>query len=209
MSTRSSQETPAVPTPPLSLRQRRQQQTRQDLVAATLVVIGEEGVAGTTIDRVAAQSGISRGTVYAHFSGGRDQLLRAAYAQLGEDLVARTRAAVSAETGWRGQLAALARAMFALASDERVGHFYNVSGPALITTGSERGIGSSASASMIRDALAAAAAAGEVAQDLEVDATALLLVGALREAATGVAAGAIDPDHAVRAFSRLASGIAQ
>lgn len=99
--------------------------------------------------------------------------------------------------------------MFELASDERVGHFYNVSGPALITTGSERCIGSGASVLMIRDVLAAAARAGEVATDLELEGIALLLVGALREAAVGVAAGALDPDHAVRAFSRLASGLAQ
>ncbi|WP_017793561.1 TetR/AcrR family transcriptional regulator [Leucobacter salsicius] len=193
---------------PTSLRQRRQQQTRADLVAAVLAVIGEDGVAGATIDQVSAASGISRGTVYAYFPGGRDELLRAAYAQLGHDLVARTRAALSVESGWEGQLSALAQAMFELASDERVGHFYNVSGPALISVGDERGIGSGASVEMIRDAFELAAARGDVESDIDAEVIALLLVGALREAATEVAAGALDPDRAVRAFARLARGLA-
>ena len=192
---------------PTSLRQRRQQQTRAELVAAALAVIGEHGLAAATIDRVSAESGISRGTVYAHFPGGRDELLRAAYGRLGQDLVARTRTAVSAEAGWEGQLSALAQAMFELASEQRVGHFYNVSGPALIASGDERGIGSGASVEMIREALELAAARSEVDAEIDAGAIALLLVGALREAATEVAAGALDPDRAVRAFARIARGL--
>lgn len=151
---------------------------------------------------------MSRGTVYAHFAGGRDQLLRAAYARLGRDLVERTRAAVSAAEGWRARLLAHARAMFDLASDRKVGHFYNVSGPTLITEGAERGIGSGASIVMIRETLEAAQAGGEVDSDVDADAVAALLVGAMREAATGVAAGVRDAERAYEAFARLAAGLA-
>lgn len=193
---------------PTSLRQRRQQQTRADLVTAVLSVIREAGLAGATIDRVSIESGISRGTVYAHFPGGRDELLRAAYAHLGHDLVSRTRAAISAEADWEGQLAALAQAMFELASDEHVGHFYNVSGPALISTGDERGIGSGASVEMIKAALQAAAGHGEAESAIDTDVIAVLLVGALREAAVEVAAGELEADRAVHAFARLAHGLA-
>lgn len=198
-----------VPGAVLSLRERRQIRTRTDLVDAVLQVIGESGLAETSIDRISAASGISRGTVYAHFPGGRDELLRAAYAKLGRDLVARTRAAVSLAEGWREQIDAHARSMFDLAADPRIGHFYNVSGPALIVSGEERGIGSGASAVMIREALEIAQLAGEVDPALDADAMAALLVGALREAATGVSAGHRNAEQSYVAFARLTAGLAR
>ncbi|PIJ49512.1 hypothetical protein BMH30_04480, partial [Leucobacter sp. OLES1] len=54
---------------PLTLRERRQQRTRVELVDAVLAVIADDGVDALTIDRVSQESGISRGTIYAHFSG--------------------------------------------------------------------------------------------------------------------------------------------
>ncbi|MBL3700980.1 TetR/AcrR family transcriptional regulator [Leucobacter luti] len=195
-------------TRPPSLRERRQERTRHELVDAVLVVIGESGLDGATIERVSAQSGISRGTVYAHFPGGRDELLRAAYARLGSELVERTRAAVDESGDWRGRLVAHARAMFDLAADQHLGHFFNVSGPTLISDGAERGIGSGASALMIEADLRAAQLRGEVSADVDPAATATLLVGALREAAIRVAAGGSDAERAYAAFARLADGLA-
>lgn len=194
--------------PQMTLRERRQHRTRRELVDALLHVIAEGGVDAATIERVSAQSGISRGTVYAHFPGGRDELLRAAYAALGERLVARSRAAVLAADDWRGQLAALAREMFTLAADAHTGHFFNVSGPTLITGGSERGIGSGASVVMIEEAIALAQADGGVDPRVDAAATAVLLVGALREAAMRVAAGLDSADRATAAFERLVAGLA-
>ncbi|MBL3687565.1 TetR/AcrR family transcriptional regulator [Leucobacter zeae] len=193
---------------PGSLRERRQQRTRAELVDAVLAVIASGGLVDATIERVSAESGISRGTVYAHFPGGRDELLRAAYARLGRTLVERTRAAVSAAEDWRGRLEAHARAMFDLAGDVRVGHFFNVSGPTLITEGSERGIGSGASVVMIRETLEAAQLAGEVDAGVDAATTAVLLVGALREAAISVSAGANSAERAYAAFARVVDGLA-
>lgn len=173
-----------------------------------LLVIAQGGVDGATIERVSAQSGISRGTVYAHFPGGRDELLRAAYAQLGMRLVERTRAAVSAAGDWQSQLAAHAREMFDLAADEHLGHFFNVSGPTLITEGVERGIGSGASAVMLQEVLALAQERGEVSTGVDAETTAILLVGALREAAIRVAGGDDGAERAYAAFARLGAGLA-
>ncbi|WP_244300995.1 TetR/AcrR family transcriptional regulator [Leucobacter insecticola] len=171
-------------------------------------MIAESGVTETTIDRISATSRISRGTVYAHFPGGRDELLRAAYERLGRDLVAQTRAAEAAAIGWREQLTAHARAMFELAADARIGHFYNVSGPALIVSGEERGIGSGASSLMMAEVLRAAQRAGEVDPALDPEAVASLLVGALREAAAGVSSGVRDAGVSYTAFARLVEGLA-
>lgn len=172
-----------------------------------LAAIAECGAAETTIDRVTAASGISRGTVYAYFPGGREELLRAAYARLGERLVARARAAEERAEGWLDRVCAHAGVLYTLADDAWLGEFYNVSGPALITDGAERGIGSGAGAAMIREALEAARAAGEVDPGVDPAESAVLLVGALRESAIRVARGSA-PERAESAFRRLAAGLA-
>lgn len=189
-------------------RERRRRRTREDLVAAALRVIEEVGVDGLTIERVSSESGISRGTVYAHFPDGRDELLRGAYASLGRDLVERTSSAATEALDWRASILAHGRALLDLASDERIGYFFNVSGPTLITDGAERGIGSGASARMIRDELLAARAEGLVGAGFDAAAAARLLVGALREAAVAVARDGADPGDALTAFGRLIDGLA-
>ena len=190
-----------------SLRERRRQRTRQELIDAVLQVIAESGLEGATIERVSKASAISRGTVYAHFPGGRDELLRSAYGQLGTDLVARTRDAVDTAADWRGRLEAHAREMLALADDAHLGHFFNVSGPTLIVSGEARGIGSGASVAMIREDLIAAQARGEIESSIDPDMSAVLLVGALREAAIQVASGAGERGRVFRAFARLVAGL--
>jgi AcrR family transcriptional regulator len=197
-------ETKAIPT----LRERRYERTREELVDAVLALIGEHGIDGVTIDRVADEAGLSRGTIYAHYPGGREELLRAAYAELGHQVAARTRVGVAEADSWQTRLLAHARVMYELARVERIGYFYNVSGPALIPEGDERGIGSSASAVLMRGTLVAAQEEGTVAADVPPGSVAILLVGALREAAAAVASGACEVSDAEKAFTRLVEGLA-
>lgn len=195
----------SVPT----LRERRRARTSAELIAATLEVIAAYGVDGATIERIQSAAGVSRGTVYAYFPGGRDELLRAAYAQIGTELIARTRERAQAARHWRARIQAHAHAMFDLAEDRKLGHFFNVSGPALIPSGSERGIGSRASVAMIRDELEAARSEGDIDGDTRPDAIAVLLVGALRDAAVSVAAGGGSRDAMERAFAQLLDGFSR
>lgn len=55
-------------------------ETRDRLCAATYACIARYGMAKTTIDDVVRESGISRATIYRHFPGGRDELLRSTVA---------------------------------------------------------------------------------------------------------------------------------
>jgi AcrR family transcriptional regulator len=48
------------------------------MVASTALLIREKGARATSIDDVLAHSGAPRGSVYHHFPGGREQLLREA-----------------------------------------------------------------------------------------------------------------------------------
>ena len=53
----------------------------EDILGATLDVIAEHGVAGTTVDTVATRSGVSKATIYRHW-GSRAQLIHAALSSL-------------------------------------------------------------------------------------------------------------------------------
>lgn len=52
--------------------------TRATMVRTAAILLGENGVAGTTIDEVLRVSGAPRGSVYHHFPAGRAELLTAA-----------------------------------------------------------------------------------------------------------------------------------
>lgn len=78
--------TPAGPAAPADstgtakkLRPARTNATRQKLFEASMALIGERGVAGVTVDEIAAAAGVSKGTVYYNFGSKSDliaQLLR-------------------------------------------------------------------------------------------------------------------------------------
>ena len=48
------------------------------MIVSTSVLIRERGARATSLDDVLAHSGAPRGSVYHHFPGGREQLLREA-----------------------------------------------------------------------------------------------------------------------------------
>src|SRR5919198_6657701 len=51
---------------------------RERMVVSTALLVRERGARATSIDDVLAHSGAPRGSVYHHFPGGRQQLLREA-----------------------------------------------------------------------------------------------------------------------------------
>jgi TetR/AcrR family transcriptional repressor of bet genes len=68
------------------------EQTRRDILAATIEVIAEHSLSGTTIDRVAAVAGTAAGTVILHFKR-KEALLIAALEHSGAEFDAARRAA--------------------------------------------------------------------------------------------------------------------
>ena len=191
-----------------SLRERRREQTRSDLAGAGLEIISAEGVDAVTIDRLATQAGMSRGTVYAHFEGGRDEVLQEAYRAVSRELVSTAQRLTDSATTWRDRVMAYARAMVALTGDHHRGYFYNVAGPALFGSRVERGEGSSASLAAIRKELLLAQERGEIDNGVDADEMAVLLVGCLREAGVEIARDAMKPAKFLSAFQRLLDGLA-
>ncbi|MEA2167008.1 MAG: hypothetical protein QOF76_308 [Solirubrobacteraceae bacterium] len=62
--------------------------TRDRMILSTALLVRERGARATSIDDVLAHSGAPRGSVYHHFPGGRDELLREA-TRFAADYVAR------------------------------------------------------------------------------------------------------------------------
>ena len=53
---------------------------RHRIVTAAYTCIGRSGLGGLTVEEAASEAGVSRATVYRHFPGGRDELVREAVA---------------------------------------------------------------------------------------------------------------------------------
>jgi AcrR family transcriptional regulator len=67
---------PVVPPPPATPAAI----ARHRIVTAAYVCIGRSGLGGLTVEEAASEAGVSRATVYRHFPGGRDELVREAVA---------------------------------------------------------------------------------------------------------------------------------
>jgi len=66
------------------------------MVVSTALLVRERGARATSIDDVLAHSGAPRGSVYHHFPGGREQLLREAIDYAGEFVAMRIERATDA-----------------------------------------------------------------------------------------------------------------
>lgn len=181
----------------LSLRERQQRQTAQDLIRAALETIAERGLEETTVQRITARAGTSRATLYAHFPHGRNEVYIQAYNTLGQRLIDRAERLAAEQSQWVERLCAYAQAMVELAAQRQLGLFYNVSGPRL--TGMKyQGSGSQRTVVAFTKELDNAKQHGELAEHLDVEAISTLLVGSIREAGIDTAR---EPSHATRSVN--------
>lgn len=192
-----------------TLRERQQERTRRDIVRAALGIISAEGSGRMTIDRIAAEAGMSRGTLYAHNPDGLDEIIRSAYDLLGTDLLATAQARAEGQDDWIDRLTAYAEAMVALAQDSELGFFYNISGPSRIGLDRERGTGSLGYREVFQMELEGAQKAGLVPPDIDPVATAALLVGMMREAGIDIARDASLATSYVAAFRRTLTALSR
>ena len=81
------------------------------ILEAARRVIGEDGFAEASIDRIAEAAGVARSTLYVYFDG-KEDLLNQCIAQLRHGLGERVRQAVEAAAGTEERLAAFLAAIF-------------------------------------------------------------------------------------------------
>jgi AcrR family transcriptional regulator len=194
--------------PPVSLRKRQQLRTRQDLVRSVITVISAGGLGAATIERITARAGASRATLYAHFPGGRTDLLAEAYQTIGRDLIQAAERDAARHTDWIERLCAYPRAMLELAAKRELGLFYNVSGPQLLGM-KRRGTGSQHTLDALIAGLRHAQEHGDVSPQLDVEAIAALLVGAIREAGIDTSRDPSTAPRRLAAFRQLLEAIAR
>ncbi len=71
---------------------------RSELIDATLEIIAEHGFAETTVERICAAAGVSRGLI-SHYFAGKEALLLESYRRLADELAAETAKAMRARDG--------------------------------------------------------------------------------------------------------------
>jgi len=166
---------------PLGLRERNRIRTRDEILVAISVLLGERPYQSITVDEVAQQAGVSRGTIYSYFPEGRDQLVRDAYVRIAAQVTERGSSDRAAHTRTIDRVLALATALASISATPE-GRFYGAMGPdAIAPLVGHTGTASTLFRSMLREDLERAAEAGELPEDAPVPDLTVLISGALRQ----------------------------
>lgn len=175
-------------TKPLGLRERNRIRTRDEILGATSILLGEQSFESLTVDDVARRAGVSRGTIYSYFPDGRDQLVRDAYVRIADQVAAAGAVARERHHSPVPRIVSLAETLTdAVATPE--GRFYGLTGPGIL--GPLSGVTGTASSRflvMLTEDLDEARRAHRLPEHIPVTETAVLISGAIREIARTTAA---------------------
>lgn len=160
----------------------RREPTHDRLVRAARERFAAEGFAGASLDAVAADAGVTKGSLYHHFSGKAD-LFEAVFAAEARSLSARVAADVAAQRDpWKGALAGI-RAFLRLSQEPAVQRIMLLDAPSALGWERVRAIEAGHGLALIEAAVA------EVLPGRPAGVLAHLLFGALTEGALLVAQG--------------------
>ncbi len=184
----------------------RSERADKAIIEATLDLLAEEGgVAGVSIEAVAARAGVGKTTIYRRWPN-KEALIIDALAALKEPFPAPAGASV------RDDLVAMARALVSDKADrKRLDCYWSVLGsaerhPELIDRFT-REVAEPRREAM-RALLRRGAETGELRADLDVDVTLWLIFGAVAQRSRAVGAGPIPTDFAERVVDTILAGIA-
>ena len=159
--------------------------SRAALVAAARACFTESGYDGTTVAEVLRRAGMARGALYHYFPGGKDELFAVVYREVDDELYRRVDALDAPSP-----LAALresAAIFFTLCTREEFARITVLEGPRVMAeAATPHGSVLGRSYDRMRDGVAAAIEAGEM-EDLDPDAVATALYGAVRDLGARVA----------------------
>lgn len=165
--------------------------TNRALIAAARRLFAESGYAGVGTEEIVQLAGVTRGALYHHFRGGKEELFRAVLVQLSAETVRHIAAAASAgDDPWEALMAGADAFLEACATPE-VQRIMLVDGPSVLGWDVWRAIDSDHGLGLLEQALQRAMDAGAVLPS-STTAVAHVLAGALDEAAM-VVARAEDP----------------
>jgi AcrR family transcriptional regulator len=176
------------PAPRRRARNRKAEQSRETqdrLVTVARTLFAERGYAGTALEDLVEQAGMTRGALYHQYRDKRDLFL-AVFDAVERDLGERVAAAIGTETDPWEALRTGARAFLEACNDLAVRRIVLIDGPSVLGWEEWRRIDGEYSLGMVRLGLEANAAAGNLSGD-NIEALTHLIVGALNEAALAVA----------------------
>ncbi|MDQ1130694.1 TetR/AcrR family transcriptional regulator [Microbacterium sp. SORGH_AS_0888] len=191
----------------LPLRERNRLRTRNDILDAAAHLLSEKGYAETTLEELSQRAGLSRGTLYAHFPQGRDEIVQEVYLRIADGVYLHGVTLRDDSTNIIDRITALARALVE-ATSRPDGRFYGIMGADIVPILSRVMGGTSRSfEALMKQDLHEAQDAGLLPPSAPVDAVATALTGAIR--ASGAAA-ALDPataENHIEAVRYIARGL--
>ena len=174
-----------------SLRARQRAFARAQFLEEGLRLFDEYGYALTTMEELARRCGCAKGTIYAHFPGGKDELVREIYVAIGEDFDERWLKELSGRAD--DVLACVdsaADVLMDISAQPGKGRFFMISAPALPSVlGEKLGRTGRGITGEISKRIQKAQRAGEIDASIDAEQVSGLILGVLREAGMRVASG--------------------
>ncbi|WP_432536628.1 TetR/AcrR family transcriptional regulator [Kineococcus arenarius] len=196
-------------TAPVPLRERNRLRTRTDILDAAADLLDETDTFDEsvlfTLESLGQRAGLSRGTVYAHFPGGRDEVIAGVYQRLSEQVLQRGLDLRDGARTTTERIHVMAQALLEMTARPG-GRFYCSAGPEIAT----HLVGASGRAStvfegLLRDDLDDAR--GQLPPGTDTAALATVLSGAIRGAGVAAARGTVPPEALLQAVTALATGL--
>jgi AcrR family transcriptional regulator len=179
------------------------------LTRAARELFAERGYASVGTEEIVRRAGVTRGALYHHFRGGKEELFRAVLVQITAETAQRVAGAARAESDPWEALGVGADAFLDACASPEVQRIVLTDGPSVLGWDVWRAIDREYGLQLIEDALRRAMDAGSVLSQ-PADALAQVLLGAVHEAAM-VVAGADDPaaarEEMGRTLRRLLDGL--
>jgi AcrR family transcriptional regulator len=165
--------------------------TTAALIAAARELFAERGYAGVGTEEIVKRAGVTRGALYHHFRGGKEELFRAVLVQLSaETMLLAVQAAAATDDPWE-ELVLGSEAFLDAAMNPEVQRIMLIDGPSVLGWDVWRAIDTDHGLGLLTAAVQNAMDAGGLMPG-SASAVAHVLSGALDEAAM-VVAGADDP----------------
>ena len=190
----------------LSLRERNRLRTRSDILDAAAEMLGESGYAGLALEEVSQRAGLSRGTVYAHFPGGRDEVVREVYLRVADAVYDKGLTLREQADETAGRITALARAYIETTSQPS-GRFYGLMGPDVTPVLSGVRRTSESFEALIKLDLSAARASAHLHEGADIEALATALSGAIRASGARAATKPETAEQQIAAVNLLVRGL--
>jgi AcrR family transcriptional regulator len=159
---------------------------REALISSARRVFAEQGYAGARPEQVAQRAGVDPKALSERFSEGKEELFRAAFAQVGADLVRRVVAAAARARDPWSQLVAACEAFLDAACEREVQQILLIDAGAVLGVEAWRALAFDYALTRLEALLQAAIDAGQLLLPQPASALAYVVLDALEEAATEI-----------------------